>query len=252
MEGLEKGEVGLPARHEPAEPGCAPDEPEPRRRNLGLELAGAGEDGEPSLRTRGGEPCLGEPRVSTASISSTEVAARYAFAWLARRRALEATCSPPTPEARSLKLPRREKRRGRGGESGLAPCDGGSPLTAVSEVPASFVSVRAVKSIWWRPVPSSASAPPSSSPSGRREGPRFVVLLARLRKGLADARSAERFAAASGAASAVAASATAALAAAAAAAAAATASAVTAEGKAATVLERRRYREVFAFLRAVS
>ena len=81
MEGLEKGEVGLPARHEPAEPGRAPDEPEPRRRNLGLELAGAGEDGEPSLRTRGGEPCLGEPRVSTASISSTEVAGvcRWAF-----------------------------------------------------------------------------------------------------------------------------------------------------------------------------
>ena len=107
--------MGLPARHEPAEPGRAPEEPEPRRRNLGLELAGAAEDGEPSLRMRGGEPCPGEPRVSSASISSTEVAARYALAWLARRRALETPCSPPTPEARARKLARREKRRGRGG-----------------------------------------------------------------------------------------------------------------------------------------
>ena len=72
----------------------------------------------------------------------------------------------------------------------------------------------------------------------------MAVLLARLRADLAAGTAAELFAAASAAAaSAIAAPA---------AAAAAAASRATVEGKAATVLKRRRYREVFAFLRAVS
>lgn len=88
MGGLERGEVGVPGRHEPEDPGRGPDDPEHRRHLGGFEAAEAGEVGVLSLPD---VPCLGEPRVWTASISSTVVATWYALALLARLRALEAT-----------------------------------------------------------------------------------------------------------------------------------------------------------------
>ena len=148
--------MGVPGRREPEDPGRGPEDPEHRRHLGGLEV---GEAGVLSLRTGEGALCLGEPRVWTASISSTVVATWYALALLAKLRALESIWPPPlTPEARSLALVRRESRRERGGERGerLAPCGGdvpsaaaqkAAPLVAVSEAPVSFVSVRAVRSI---------------------------------------------------------------------------------------------------------
>ena len=151
--------MGVPGRREPEDPGRGPEDPEHRRHLGGLEVGEAGEVGVLSLRTGEGAPCPGEPRVWTASISSTVVATWYALALLAKLRALQSTWLPPlTPEARSLALVRRESRRERGGERGerLAPCGGdapsaaapkAAPLVAVSEAPVSFVSVRAVRSI---------------------------------------------------------------------------------------------------------
>ena len=84
--------MGGPARHEPADPGRGPEEPKHRRPLGGVGAAEAGEVGVLLLRTGEGAPfCLGEPRVRTASISSTVVAIWYALALLARLRALETT-----------------------------------------------------------------------------------------------------------------------------------------------------------------